>query len=213
MDIRRELKPFLADLSVTDEKILKHEIKVTSEESKRHYRLGSTQRGKHVSAHVAQAEEGKAKQTKKETADQKTKVDTIKQLEEKIDTLPKVVDILAGKVQKECSNSLTRPSATKTERLYSCPNCVQAGSKSCFHCFSCGEEGHRAIGCLKRPKREPVAAEGQAVTGTVPESHLQTETAPEHKTTVNQTKAKRQRLKNNRNETPKATVGNKEQIV
>lgn len=132
-DIRRELKPLLADQSVTDEIILKHVMKVTSEECERHRRLGSTQRSKQVSAHVAHAEEEKAKQTKKETSDQKSKADTVKQLAEKIDALTKVVDSLAEKVQQERSNSVTRPSATKNERLYACPKCVQVGSKSCNH--------------------------------------------------------------------------------
>lgn len=153
-DLRRELKPLLTNQSITDETILKHVMKVTSEESERHRRLGPTQRAKHVSAHVAHVDEGKTKQTKVETTEQKSKVDTVKQLAEKIDALTRVVDSLAEKVQSERSSSATRPPATKTERLYTCPKCEQVGSKNCNHCFSCGEEGHRAIGCLKRPKQQ-----------------------------------------------------------
>lgn len=152
-DIRRELKPLLADQSVTDEIILKHVMKVTSEECERQRRLGSSHRTKQVSAHVAHAD-GEVKQTKNETTDKKQKADTVKQLAEKIDALTKVVDSLAERVQRERSNSAPRQSASKTERLYACPKCVQVGSKSCNHCFSCGEEGHRAIGCLKRLKQQ-----------------------------------------------------------
>lgn len=153
-DIRRELKPLLANQSVTDETILKHLMKVTSEESEHHRRLGSTQRTKQIGARAAQADEGKAKLTKKDIAEQKPNVETVKHLAEKIDALTKVVDSLVMKVQKERSNSTTRSSATETRRLYACPTCVQVGSKNCNHCFSCGEEGHRAIGCLKRPKQQ-----------------------------------------------------------
>lgn len=152
-DIRRELKPLLANQLVTDEMILKHAMKATSEESERHRRLGSTPRAKQFSAHVAHVDEGKAKLTKREVADQKSTADTVKQLEEKIDALTRVVDSLAEKMKKESSSSMARPAATKTERLYACSTCSQVGSKNCNHCFSCGEEGHRAIGCLKRPKQ------------------------------------------------------------
>lgn len=96
-DIRRELKPLLANQSVTDEMILKHAMRVTSEESERHRRLGSTPRAKQFSAHVAHVDEGKVKLTKREVADQKSTADTVKQLEEKIDALTRVVDSLAEK--------------------------------------------------------------------------------------------------------------------
>lgn len=152
-DIRRELKPLLANQSVTDEMILKHAMRVTSEESERHRRLGSTPRAKQFSAHVAHVDEGKVKLTKREVADQKSTADTVKQLEEKIDALTRVVDSLAEKMKKESSSSTARPAAPKTERLYACSTCSQVGSKNCNHCFSCGKEGHRAIGCLKCPKQ------------------------------------------------------------
>ncbi|CAL9683080.1 unnamed protein product [Knipowitschia caucasica] len=153
-NIRRELKPLLADQTVTDETILKQVMKVTSEESERHRRLGPTQRTKNANAHVTHVDEVKVEQTRKEAKDQKPKTDTVKDLAEKIDALTKMVDSLANIVQKERDSSASRPSATKAERLYGCTKCVQAGSKNCNHCFSCGEEGHRSIGCLKRLKQQ-----------------------------------------------------------
>lgn len=143
--IRRELKPLLVNQSVTDEMILKHVMKVTSEELERYRRLGSTSRAKQFSAHVANVHNERAKLTKKEITEQKSKADTVKQLEEKIDALTRVVESLAEKIKKECSSSTARPAATKTERLYVCPTCAQVGSKNWNHCFSCSEEGHRAI--------------------------------------------------------------------
>lgn len=48
--------------------------------------------------------------------------------------------------------------------------------QDCKHCFTCGEEGHRAVGCLKYPKRQGnvnwVAAGGQTVTRAPRKSHL-----------------------------------------
>lgn len=43
-DIRRELKPLLTNSGVTDEMILRHVMKITSEENKRMKRLGPTDR-------------------------------------------------------------------------------------------------------------------------------------------------------------------------
>lgn len=152
-DIRRELKPLLADQAVTDETILKHVRKVTSEESERHRRLGST-RQKHVSAHAAQVEELKTTPPKKDTKDQKPKTDIVKDLAEKIDSLTKMVESLTETVYRERSSHMTKTPVTRSERLYVCAKCAQAGSQSCNHCFSCGIEGHRAIGCLERPKKQ-----------------------------------------------------------
>lgn len=40
----------------------------------------------------------------------------------------------------------------KTQRPYGCPQCIAQALPDCNHCFSCGEEGHHSIGCLKNPK-------------------------------------------------------------
>lgn len=152
-DIRRELKPLLADQAVTDETILKHVMRVTSEEYERQRRLGSN-RPKHINAHVAHTDEGKTKQPKKETTESKAKTDTVKQLSDKIDALTKLVDTLTETVQKRHYNAPTKTHVMKNDRTYACPKCVQEGSQNCNHCFSCGEEGHRAVGCMKRPKQQ-----------------------------------------------------------
>lgn len=157
-DIRRELKPLLSDNTVTDEIILRHVMKITSDESERQRRLGSTSRQKQTAAHSAQveAEPVKESNSKKETADRKSKTDNVQQLAERIDVLTKLVDSLAETVQKDhaCRCSSPKPQMVRKERPYGCPKCREKGSQDCKHCFYCGDEGHRAVGCLKKTKRQ-----------------------------------------------------------
>lgn len=42
------------------------------------------------------------------------------------------------------------PQPQRRPRQYGCPGCLERGLTNCSHCFRCGEEGHRALGCLKR---------------------------------------------------------------
>lgn len=157
-DIRRELKPLLSDNTVADETILKHVMRVTSDESERQRRLGSTQRSRQTAAHSLQVEGEQVKQanTKKEMTEHRAKSDEVQKLAEKIDVLTKLVDTLAEKVERSQSYSCLppKPQATRRGSRYGCPKCVQEGLQDCKHCFSCGEQGHRAVGCLKNPKQQ-----------------------------------------------------------
>lgn len=157
-DIRRELKPLLSDNTVTDETILKHVMRVTSDESERQRRLGSTQRSRQAAAHSLQVEGEQVKQAniKKDMTEHRAKSDEVQKLAEKIDVLTKLVDTLAEKVERSQSYSCLppKPQATRRGSRYGCPKCVQEGLQDCKHCFSCGEQGHRAVGCLKNPKQQ-----------------------------------------------------------
>lgn len=53
---RRELKPLLTNSGVTDEMILRHVMKITSEENERMKRVGSSRRQTVTNAHSAQLE-------------------------------------------------------------------------------------------------------------------------------------------------------------
>lgn len=98
----------------------------------------------------------KQSNAKKETVEQKTKPDTVQQLADKLDVLTKLVDSLAEAVQKDhvCNCSPAKLQVNRKERLYGCTKCVERGLPDCRHCFTCGEEGHRVVGCLKHPKRQ-----------------------------------------------------------
>lgn len=157
-DIRRELKPFLSDNTVTDETILRHVMKITTDENERQRRLGSTHRQKYATAHSAQTDGEPVQEanTKRDTTECKNKTDTIKELTEKMDALTKLVDSLAETVQRGCAHACAspRPKMNKRERQYGCPKCRENNLPDCRHCFSCGEEGHRALGCLNKTKQQ-----------------------------------------------------------
>lgn len=133
-------------------------MKITSDETERQRRLGSGHRPKHTAAHSAQVEGEIVRQpnTKKEAVEQKPKADIVQQLADKMDVLTKLVDSLAEIVQKDhtCNSSPARPQVSRKERPYGCTKCVARGLQDCRHCFTCAEEGHRAVGCLKQSKRQ-----------------------------------------------------------
>lgn len=161
-DLRRELKPLLADRTVTDETILRQVMKLTSDESERQRRLGSTSRQKHTHAHSAQVEADppKVSTVQKENPERKKQNDVIQQLTEKVEALTKMVESLKRPVQP-VQSELTGQQPTRAqvqpgqrgERPYGCPKCIEQNRPDCSHCFACGEEGHRAVGCLRKAKQ------------------------------------------------------------
>ncbi|KAL6486260.1 hypothetical protein MHYP_G00056520 [Metynnis hypsauchen] len=177
-DIRRELKPILTDRTVTDETILKHIMKVTSEENERQRRVGSGTRPRHTNVHGAQLEAEPARDcsTKRESNDRKSKGDAIQQLTEKMEALTKIVESMKKPTQSvepdqrcRCSTNQQAPPTLRRKQLYGCPKCIEQNLPNCSHCFSCGEDGHRALGCMKRMKPQGngdrATVEGHTVTG------------------------------------------------
>lgn len=160
-DIRRELKPLLANSNVKDELILRHVMRITSEESERQRRLGPTPRHNQPKAHSAQLEANaaQAQGAKQQTVEQAVGIDIIQQLSAKIEALTKVVDSLKQPTQvrppeQACQCPQRKPTTAGRERTYGCPKCVEQGLSHCRHCFVCGEEGHRAMGCLKKQRNQ-----------------------------------------------------------
>ncbi len=159
-DIRSELKPLLADSSVTDDAILRHVMKVTSDENERLRRLGPPTRTKPSTASSAQvhSEPGSDEAGRTEAAVKKSQNDPIKQLTARIDTLTNMVDALqhsmAAQVERGCQCLASQPVSRKVSHSRCCPKCTGEGRQDCPHCFICSEEGHRAAGCLRRPQRQ-----------------------------------------------------------
>lgn len=163
-DIRRELRPLLSDPTVTDETLLRQVTKTTSEESERKRRLGRSTRPK--IAH-AQSSEVNSSEVNKETCNTpNAKDELINQLSAQVQALTQAVSSLQSNVAAaakpptsepqpqctcQCPNKQNRQS--RRERQYGCPKCVASNKANCNHCFACGEEGHRAVGCLKGPKQ------------------------------------------------------------
>lgn len=162
-DIRRELKPLLSSSGVTDEMILRHVMKITSEENERMRRLGSSRRQTVTNTHSAQLEPDGAKRPspKSEGAEPKTnqtKPDPLKDLTTKVEELTRLVLTMQKEKEQQPTNYGRQYNQNRTQsrrgKPYGCPSCVEQEKQDCKHCFICGEEGHRAAGCLKRPKRQ-----------------------------------------------------------
>ena len=156
-------------------------MRITSEESERQKRIGSSRRQPTTGAHSVQLECNTAQEsiTKHESSVVRAKSDPIKELTAKIEELTNTVETMKQQRQPQSTHVLSQDSQNKSrarkERPYGCPECVKQNRPNCSHCFFCGEEGHRAVGCLKKQKRQgnanPVAAAGQAVIGCKTEPH------------------------------------------
>ncbi|KAL3979175.1 gamma-glutamyltranspeptidase / glutathione hydrolase / leukotriene-C4 hydrolase [Sarotherodon galilaeus] len=158
-DIRRELRPLLSSGEVSDETILRHIMRITSEESERQKRIGSSRRQNTTSAHSAQSELNTLQECRKQDRPiDTTKTDPIRELTAKVNEL-------AGLVEAMRQQTLARPSdlvnpysqnrsRNRKDKTFGCPNCVEQNRPDCCHCFICGEEGHRAVGCLKKSKNQ-----------------------------------------------------------
>lgn len=161
-DVRRELRPFLSDPTVTDEALLRQVTKTTCEESERKRRLGRSTRPKQAHAHSGEATISDVSKDKNST-DINGKDELIRQLSAQVQALTQVVSSLQSNAVKstspeprshcncQCSSKQSRP--VRKERARGCPSCISGGRTDCNHCFACGEEGHRAVGCLKRAKQ------------------------------------------------------------
>lgn len=159
-DLRRDLKPLLADPTVSDEALLRQVIQTTMEDNERKRRLGRSTNRKFTQAHSTVAEPegmtgvvGETRVKGKDNVIQRLSAQ-VEALTEAMETLrkltaPALVPGAAHQIVQQSASDKTK-SDRKTRRPYGCPECVAQGRPSCNHCFSCGEVGHRAIGCLKR---------------------------------------------------------------
>lgn len=157
-DIRRELKPFLSDSSVSDDTILKQMMKITNIENERQRRLGSVVKQKQISVNSTELKAAtvQGSSTKKDVPDKQSKTDVLQQLTEKVEELMNKVELLQRPQQiqnPECCHHCQVKVDQRKTRPNSCANCLEQNRPGCPHCFYCGEDGHRAVGCLKKPKR------------------------------------------------------------
>lgn len=156
-DVRRELKPLLGDTRVSDEVILKQMKKVMSDESERQRRLGPATRQRLTNVHSVQSDVN-AVQCPTGKEEKKAKTDMIQQLTEKVEQLTNMVELMKQSIQTQTTGQVSYSGKgrgdRRRERPYGCDKCVEQNRPDCPHCFHCGEEGHRAVGCLKKPTRQ-----------------------------------------------------------
>lgn len=148
--VRRDLKTLLGDETVSDEALLRQVIKTTAEESERKRRLGRSSTIKVSHAHAADSE------LKEKTKDN-VKVNqinndfTLQRLSAQVEALTQAMESLKAHVlAPEQRSSKPQPERKPQRERKSCQNCASQTNPNCNHCFVCGEEGHRAVGCLKK---------------------------------------------------------------
>lgn len=147
---RTELKPLLTNRLVTDEALLRQVTQIASDESERQRRLGQASRQRVSNALSAQCESSQGR-----NADCNRQIDqteTIRRLSAQIEALTKTVESLARARTTEGSCKVPDSQMQRKHRRQRCPRCSSKDVTVCNHCFSCGEEGHLAVGCLRREK-------------------------------------------------------------
>lgn len=94
-DLRRELKALLGNSDYSDETIVRHVMRITSEESERQKRIGLPHR-QPTTAHSAEQELSAAQEynTKKVSSSAKIKTNPVKELAAKIDELTKMIEAM-----------------------------------------------------------------------------------------------------------------------
>lgn len=183
-DIRRELKPLLSDPTVTDDLLLRQMTKTTNDESERKKRLGRATRPKTVYAHSSGAESDTGPVRVIANPKAKAKDELIRQLSVQVQTLTEAVSSLQSKIKEpvippESKSSPSwsgqrpeKPHSQARKGKYGCPECVANHRTDCSHCFVCGEEGHRAVGCLRRTKsHKPRATQHSPVMHYTEDTH------------------------------------------
>ncbi|KAM8832950.1 uncharacterized protein AB9W97_003804 [Spinachia spinachia] len=152
-DLRQRLRPLTSNSNVTDEEILSEVTKIISDENEHQRRLGQVTRYKPTQAQSAVIE------TKDKIAKEQQDSQTIKQLAAQVETLTSMVATLMDREaaapyypSPQRLQPATNQPTTYQKKTFLCQKCSEQNLQDCSHCFVCGESGHRAVGCLKRPK-------------------------------------------------------------
>lgn len=177
--VRRDLKALVSNSGVTDDFILEAITKSVQEEAERQTRIGPTLKTKVLT--VSAMCEGEGESAAQPTAEVRTTVlqtqaevqaqsTAINELTAHVSALAKTLEKAftpTGKaldpMQTNAANKAQPPKLAKSPR---CQPCTAQGHDSCNHCFKCGQEGHRAVGCLLKKKpagngRRPLGRDNQ----------------------------------------------------
>ena len=163
-DVRRDIKPHINDLNVTDAFILDLITESMREDTERQKRLAGSGRHRPASAYVVQQSESNDDSSGKEqghlSADIQANRDAIQVLAAQFSSLNKNLERMFNvRELEENTHGVdamavnTGVSRTKQEKG-KCNNCVKQGNEKCVHCFKCGQAGHRAVGCLLKVQRQ-----------------------------------------------------------
>lgn len=163
--VRRDVKPLISNPNVTDDVILEIITQSISEEVGRQTRLGHTYKTKTVTVNTTQ--QGERQQTVQPPAEvQASTLQTRAEIQANrsaIHELTVHVSALAKSIEKALKPMISTPEPSQANTVSTvsppkptakgkCPSCKAQGAASCNHCFRCGQEGHRAVGCLSKTR-------------------------------------------------------------
>lgn len=163
--VRRDLKTLVTNTSLTDDFILEIMTKSVREEVERQARLGQPHKTRTITVNATQQSENQhAVQPPAEV--QATVLQTQAEVQANraaIHELTANVSALAKTIEKALTPSSSTPELSQASSASTvqpsksvtkgrCKPCIAQGTTSCNHCFRCGQEGHRAVGCLSKTK-------------------------------------------------------------
>lgn len=151
-DIRRDIKPYISNMSITDDFILEMITRSVSEDTERQNRLGQVHKQKAVGVHAVQEDNDRHNSVQMQ-AEVKANRTAIHELTIQVSSLARSLEkaltpVVSVATENTCTTLSHPKQSTKPEIKGKCQQCVAEGNDSCTHCFRCGQEGHRAIGCL-----------------------------------------------------------------
>lgn len=163
--VRRDLKPLISNQSVTEDFILEIMTNSISEEVERQARLGQTHKAKVVTVNATQQGErqhavqppaevqASVLQTQAEVQANRTAIHELTaHVSALARTIEKVFTPITSVAELPQVNLASTVQASKHTSKGKCKSCTAQGTASCNHCFRCGQEGHRAVGCLSKTK-------------------------------------------------------------
>lgn len=152
--VRQDLKPHISDPNVTDDSILELITKAVSEDAERQSRFGVTHKQKTV--HINATQQKKDKNSVPMQTEVLANRAAIQELTAQVSTLAKSLEkaitpmVNTVTENRHPATPASKQPNTKQDSKGKCQLCVAQGADHCTHCFKCGKEGHRAIGCLQK---------------------------------------------------------------
>ncbi|XP_077340604.1 uncharacterized protein LOC143984182 [Lithobates pipiens] len=192
-NVRRDIKPYVSDLTVTDDFIIEQVTRSVDEETERQRRLNSAPKHKPLTVHSSQTPGNSEKDTlqKRVEGDVKANHTALMELTTQVSALTKNLEKmmkLTPIVGNQMTKSLTNVQVPDTTHCKPrCDDCIKRESQNCYHCFYCGWTGHRAVDCLKKRRQSGndrwSLGKGQPVTTSNDLSHAKVNRVFTHRST------------------------------
>lgn len=128
--------------------------KSVGEDTERQNRLGQALKPKAVSVSTVQMDK-KNQNAVQMQAEVQANCTAIQELTAQVSSLTKSLEKALTPMVSSGTENIHTPfphqkHPAKSEAKRRCQQCVSQEKDSCSHCFKCGKEGHRAVGCLMK---------------------------------------------------------------